>query len=111
VFVCPLRTGAGVKNKLLAAMAMRCPVVATSLSLEGLEACPGEQVLVADTPFDFATQVLRLLTEPWLAKRLADQSCAVVRDRYSWTARGEMFERSLYELLDAAHSASPRLTA
>jgi len=95
VFVCPLRAGAGMKNKILAAMAMRRPVVATSLSLEGIEARPDEHVLMADGAEAFAAQVLRLLREQPLAQRLAERACRLVTERYSWHARGEMLDASL----------------
>ena len=95
VFVCPLRAGAGMKNKILASMAMRRPVVATSLSLEGLDARPDEHVLMADGAEAFAAQVLKLLREPPLAQRLADRAYGLVGERYSWNARGEMLEASL----------------
>jgi sugar transferase (PEP-CTERM/EpsH1 system associated) len=92
VFVCPLRAGAGMKNKILAAMAMRRPVVATSLSLEGIDVRPDEHVLMADGAEPFAAQVLRLLREPPLADRLADQAYTLVTERYSWNARGESLD-------------------
>jgi glycosyltransferase involved in cell wall biosynthesis len=95
VFVCPLRTGAGMKNKILAAMAMRRPVVATSLSLEGIEARPDEHVVKADGPEDFAAQVVRVLQDPRLAQRLADSAYKLAIDRYSWNARGEMLDAAL----------------
>jgi glycosyltransferase involved in cell wall biosynthesis len=95
VFVCPLRGGAGMKNKLLAAMAMRRPVVATRLSLEGLEARPDEHVLVADQPEAFAAQVQRLLADSRLAQRLADDAHAMTVGQYSWDARGAMLEEAL----------------
>lgn len=98
VFVCPLRAGAGMKNKILAAMAMRRPVVATSLSLEGIEARPDEHVLMADGADAFAAQVLRLLREPPLAQRLADQAYRLVTGRYSWKVRGEMLDASLRDV-------------
>lgn len=98
VFVCPLRTGAGVKNKLLAAMAMRCPVVATSLSLEGLEARPDEHVLVADAAGRFALQVLRLLRERSFAQPLIDRAYSLTRTQYSWDARGALLETWLRNL-------------
>jgi glycosyltransferase involved in cell wall biosynthesis len=104
VFVCPLRLGAGMKNKILAAMAMWRPVVATSLSLEGIEARPDEHVLVADGPEAFAAQVLRLLREPALARRLADRAYGLARERYSWNARGELLDASLRNI-QAAESA------
>jgi glycosyltransferase involved in cell wall biosynthesis len=95
VFVCPLRSGAGMKNKILAAMAMRRPVVATSLSLEGLEARPDEHVLMADRADDFAAQVTRLLQDQRLAQRLGASAYELAIERYSWNARGEMLETAL----------------
>ena len=106
VFVCPLRVGAGMKNKILAAMAMRTPVVATSLSLEGIDARPDEHVLMADGVDAFAAQVVRLLREQQLAQRLADRAYGLVTERYSWNARGEMLDASLLAI-EAAGSAKP----
>jgi len=95
VFVCPLRSGAGMKNKILAAMAMGRPVVATSLSLEGIEARPDEHVLMADGPENFAAQVVRLLLDESLGRRLGDKAHRLVTEGYSWNARGEMLEAAL----------------
>ena len=58
----PLRFGAGMKNKVLAAMAMQTPVVATPVSLEGIDVRPGKNVLVADGAEEFAKQIACLLT-------------------------------------------------
>jgi glycosyltransferase involved in cell wall biosynthesis len=102
VFVCPLRAGAGMKNKILAAMAMRKPVVATSLSLEGLEARPDEHVLMADRAEDFASQVTRLLSDDRLSRRLAESAQALTKARYSWDARGTMLESALEEVVSAS---------
>lgn len=84
IYVCPLRYGAGMKNKLLSAMAMGIPVVATSLSLEGIDITPEKDVLVADSPEAFASQVIRLLSQPLLYQQLREQGLAIVREKYSW---------------------------
>ena len=54
VFVAPLRAGSGIQTKNLEAMAMGVPVVTTSVGAMGLEADIGKELLVADTPEDFA---------------------------------------------------------
>jgi len=110
VFVCPLRAGAGMKNKILAAMAMRRPVVATSLSLEGIEARPDEHVLMADGAEAFALAALRLLREPSLWQRLADQAYALVMERYSWSARGELLDASLRRIEAAGSTKRSSIT-
>ena len=49
VFACPLRFGAGIKNKVLEALAMECPVVATPLSIDGIGVQSGHDVLLAQS--------------------------------------------------------------
>ncbi len=95
VCVCPMRYGAGMKNKILAAMAMGKPVVSTSVGLEGIEARPGYDVLRADTPREFADEVASVLTTEGLAQRLGESGYRLVKERYSWTARAESLERTL----------------
>lgn len=70
VFVCPLRVGTGIKNKMLEALASGCAIVSTGIGIEGLEVRHEEHLLVADDPIEFASAVNRLLREPELRKRL-----------------------------------------
>ncbi|PYM94873.1 MAG: hypothetical protein DME04_06380 [Candidatus Rokuibacteriota bacterium] len=93
VCVCPIRFGAGIKNKILAAMAMAKPVVTTSVGLEGIDAKPGNDVLCADTPQAFADEVASVLTTESLARQLGENGYRLVRERYSWAAQAEAFER------------------
>jgi len=95
VFVCPLRVGSGVKNKILAALAMQKAVVATRLSLEGLELREDEHILAADEPGTFAAQVNRLIKDPNLALRLGENGQAFVRAEYSWESSAALIEELL----------------
>lgn len=52
--VAPLHIGRGIQNKVLEAMAMGRPVLATPAALEGIRARPGQDVLVAETKDDMA---------------------------------------------------------
>ena len=70
VFVCPLRVGTGIKNKLMEALASGCAIVSTTVGIEGLAVHHGKHLLVADQPLEFAHAVNRLLREPELRKRL-----------------------------------------
>ena len=70
VYVAPLRMGGGTRLKLLEAMAMGKPVVATRLGAEGYPVADGRRgavtapLLLADTPADFAAAVVGLLRAP-----------------------------------------------
>jgi polysaccharide biosynthesis protein PslH len=59
--VAPMRIARGIQNKVLEAMAMARPVVLTSGALEGIDATPGQDVLLADTEQDFANHCLGLI--------------------------------------------------
>ena len=88
VYVAPLRAGSGIQTKNLEAMAMGVPVVTTSVGAMGLEADIGKELLVADTPADFAEQVIHLLDNKCLRKTLAQTARTRVENNYSWEAIG-----------------------
>ncbi|MCX5796147.1 MAG: glycosyltransferase family 4 protein [Elusimicrobia bacterium] len=85
VFVAPIRLGEGIKGKILEALAMGLPVVATTRSLRGLQLTPGREVLAADTAAEFAAQCLRLLGSPALREELGQRGLELVRGRYEWS--------------------------
>ncbi len=89
--VVPLRLGAGTRLKILEAMALGTPVVSTSKGAEGLNVTPEENILIADTPTDFAVQTIRLLGDPALRARLSKSARALVEAEYGWQAIGEKF--------------------
>jgi sugar transferase (PEP-CTERM/EpsH1 system associated) len=62
VVVVPLRIARGIQNKVLEAMSMARPVVATSQALEGIPATDGQDVRRADEADTFACRVIELLT-------------------------------------------------
>jgi len=95
VFVSPLRVGSGVKNKILAAMAMEKATVATPLSIDGLDLSDGREVLLARDPWSFADKVVRLLADEGERRRLGANGLACVRSKYSWRAMGESLEGAL----------------
>ena len=83
VFVCPLRVGSGVKNKILAAIAMQKATVATSMSIDGLDLADNRDVLLTDNPQDFADKVVQLLTDEQVAQQLSTNGLTHVQAQYS----------------------------
>jgi sugar transferase (PEP-CTERM/EpsH1 system associated) len=95
VVVAPLRIARGIQNKVLEAMAMARPVVATSAALAGIEAQPGTDLVAADDPDTFATAIDLLLMSETRRRQLGFRARQVVEQRYAWPAR----LRALDELL------------
>lgn len=87
VVVAPLRIARGVQNKVLEAMAMAKPVVASPEAAEGIEACHGQDILVASSPAAQADAVLSLLHNPDRRAALGKAARATVQARYSWEAK------------------------
>jgi glycosyltransferase involved in cell wall biosynthesis len=100
VFVCPLRLGAGIKNKVLEALAMRCPVIATPLSLDGIAVNDGQEVLIAETDEAFVDVVLSLLGDPAKRERLGANGRALIEARYSWSQVAERYEAVYREIAE-----------
>jgi polysaccharide biosynthesis protein PslH len=83
VFVSALSIGAGMKNKILEALASGLPVVATPISVDGIAVEHGTSALIGD-PETLAELTLQVLNDATLAERLSVQGQALVEARYSW---------------------------
>jgi len=106
VCVVPLRVGAGTRLKILEAMALGTPVVSTSKGAEGLEVTPGEDILIADEPEEFADGVLRLLGDRDVRARLSINGRRLVEEKYSWERCGGRLERLLVEVSSSSSEES-----
>ncbi|HLY26065.1 MAG TPA: glycosyltransferase family 4 protein, partial [Aggregatilineales bacterium] len=95
-FISPLRMGAGIKNKMLEAMAMGKALVATPISGEGIGLSGGTNVLFGNTPEELAQAAIRLLRDPDLRTRMGKANRAIIEESFTWEAVGRQYE-ALYE--------------
>ena len=95
VSIVPLKIGGGTRLKIYEAMAARIPVVSTTTGAEGLDVKNGEDILIADSPADFAARCLELLNDPAARRRMADAAFSMVSSRYSWEVVSRKFEELL----------------
>ncbi|MBN1247926.1 MAG: glycosyltransferase [Anaerolineae bacterium] len=82
VFVSPLLVAGGLLQKVMDAMAMGVPVVASSVCNHGVGAIPGEHLVTADEPEAFAAAVIELLGNPEARQRLGAAGRTFVREHY-----------------------------
>jgi len=97
VSIAPLRYGAGVKGKINQAMACGLPVVATSVAVEGMNLVAGEEILVADSPQDYADEIVRLYGDADLWCRLAERGYENVQTHFSRETAKKALEGLLIE--------------
>ncbi|KQM73340.1 glycosyltransferase [Sphingomonas sp. Leaf20] len=83
--VAPLKLARGIQNKVLEAMAMARPVIASAAAAEGIE--HAGTIRVAADATDFAAQVCAVLDAPAAAATLGQAARAQVLRRYGWDAR------------------------
>lgn len=84
IALAPIRIRAGIQNKILEAMALGVPLVATPQCCEGLNLQPGKHLLVADTPEQFASAIGLLLHGGTLRENLIEAGRAYVEREYDW---------------------------
>lgn len=107
VFACPLLTGAGMKNKVLEAMACGIPIVSTSLGVDGIAGLrPGETHILADVPAAFAQAVLTLLNNPAQRKGLTRQARQLAVAHFGWKTTAKRYHKELMNLANREASAS-----
>ena len=87
VVAAPLRMARGIQNKVLEAMAMARPVVASPSAFEGIDAEPDRDLIVADTPDDQARAVLALLADPARAAAVGAAARRRMESHYRWEAK------------------------
>jgi glycosyltransferase involved in cell wall biosynthesis len=84
VFVVPLRAGGGMRVKILDAWVKGIPVISTSIGAEGIKYRHGTDILIADTPDEFAQAVNSVLTDDKFAMDLSKAGQETIRKHYDW---------------------------
>ena len=107
LMVCPMVMGSGIKNKVLEALAMTRPVVATSMGVEALEVSSGHELMIADTTEAFAAATLALLRDPAARRRMGAAGRELVLRRYTWDACAASYD-AIYSQLTARHGNATR---
>jgi polysaccharide biosynthesis protein PslH len=108
VYVIPLRVGGGTRLKVYEAMAMGCPVVSTSIGVEGLPLLANTHYLCADDASAFAGSIVRLLLERTLRNELSSAAREFVEAHCSYRAVARQFEQICSDTVSRRAAESAR---
>jgi len=100
--VVPMRIGSGTRIKILHSMALGLPVVSTSLGCEGLAVKDGQDILIRDTPDQFAEAIMMLMQDRHLATQIRTAGRMLVEERYDWAFIFERLEKEMLALVNSA---------
>lgn len=108
VSVAPLRIARGVQNKILEAMAMGVPVVATSVAAQGIDAEARTDLVIADDSREFAQRVIDLLAEESRRKLLSARVRERMEGTYAWESRLCGLEKILLSVKEGSDRSGSR---
>ena len=92
VMVAPLAIARGIQNKILEAMALGVPVVASPEAAEGVDARAGEHLLIASSPRDYARSILHVIGAPGERRRLGEAGRARMLSHHTWARSLQRFD-------------------
>jgi polysaccharide biosynthesis protein PslH len=105
VFVAPLRMARGVQNKLVEALAMGLPCVASNAAWSGTVISDGEGLVVADDAREFAGRVVTLLREEDWRADMARRARAAAEANYRWDAQMARLDQAIAAAMSQARPA------
>lgn len=100
--VSPYYLGGGSKLKVLEAMAMRVPVVSTTIGAQGVDVEDGKNILISDRPEPFAQLLNELLHDEERRKMLTNQGRKLVEENYGWESISDNLDHKLKEKVSQA---------
>lgn len=99
VFVCPMRSGAGIKNKILQAWAMGKAIVSTTEGAGSMRTQGGHNILIRNSPQDFADAVVDLLRNPIKAAQLGEAGRNTIESHYTWAVKARELEALMEQIV------------
>lgn len=99
IMIVPIKSGSGIRTKILYAMAEGVPVISTSIGCEGIKAVHEESILIANKPIEFANAIVTILNDKNLTLEIARNAQKIVRSNYSQAVAGELRDKFFEELV------------
>jgi len=107
IYVCPLRIGTGIKNKVIEAMAMGIPIVSTPVGIDGIGGQKNVHYIVASRPEKFAKSVIYFLKNLECKKQFAYKAQQFVCQKFSSDKIGQQINSTINKILGSNNLNNP----
>lgn len=101
LFICPMISGAGIKNKVLEAMAFGIPTIGTPFAFDGILCRDGQEVIIVDSVSDIADKVIDLINDRKRLELLVERAYSLIIANYTWEAVVEKYCVDLMDVINA----------
>jgi len=98
--IIPVKVAGGTRIKIREAMAMKVPVISSSIGAEGFNYVDGKNILIADSAEKFVAQICKLKKSDLLFRNLQKNAYSLVAKEYNWEKIVEDFNKILQALVD-----------
>lgn len=83
IMIVPVLSGSGMRIKIIEGMALGKVIISTSVGAEGINCTHNQDILIADTPEDFAAAILKCLSNPEFIKEIGANAQHLIKEQYS----------------------------
>ncbi|MDO5851626.1 MAG: glycosyltransferase [Methanobacteriaceae archaeon] len=95
IFIAPMISGIGIKNKILEAMAMQLPVITTLNGVNGIDAINNKHLVIASNSKEFADYIILLYQDLKLCDIIGSNARLFVEKYYSWSNVSEIIKKQI----------------
>lgn len=98
LYLSPLFSGSGIKNKILSALYLKVPVLSTSLSFDGITNACGNihySQCNAKSPIAWSFAIKELLLHPEQRRLYSENGCGLISEQYTWGKASHDLDRAL----------------
>ena len=83
IMIVPVLSGSGMRIKIVEGMALGKIIISTTIGAEGINCTSGENIIIADTPKDFANAICKCLEDPEYCNRIGENAQRLIASEYS----------------------------
>ena len=81
--IVPVLSGSGMRIKIVEGMALGKIIISSTIGAEGINCTSGENIIIADTPKDFANAICKCLEDSEYCNRIGENAQRLIASEYS----------------------------